>query len=495
MAPRPHTAVMRHDGGQELRAFIYDRNSRLNPRGGRSVEDQRLENRRFCESRGWRVADEFDDPGYSASRWAKTGRPDYEQMISRIDVADHDKECDVLVVWEASRAYRSTRAYLDLRDLCEQRGVLLCLNGTVYDLSRGQDRFVTGLGALTAELEADAIRDRNLRTVRLNAERGGPHGRIPYGYRREYDPLTGALQRQVVDEDRAVVVRELAQRVAAGQSLFSIVQDLNGRGVPSPRGGNWSLTTVRNLVTRPTNIGKRQHAGEVIGDAAWEPILDDPTYYACLKLVSDPARLTHKDSAIRHLLSGVPVCGPCLYALAQDVRVMRPIRIKGTFAYTCRTCYRATIRAELLEGYVTRAMLTRIERPSFASSMRADVADVALRRSLAQADALEAQLAEARTLASTMTSAGRMALSAVSLAALEGELLPQVEAARQRAMEATLPPVLRRAAGPGARKAWAGMDLMERRALLRAVVRVTVHRAGRGARGLPPGRVTLGWLH
>lgn len=488
-----HDAPREAPGQPGLRAFIYNRNSRIIPgRGhGTSTQDTNIENTRLCEQRGWIVVGTFFDRGKSASRHAKKARDDWEAMLQRA----RSGECDIIVYWEASRATRDPYTYLALRDLCEETGIQLCYSGRVYDMRNRSDRFMTHFDLLRAEDEAEQIRERILRTTRLNAERGGPHGPLPYGYRREYDPQTGELLRQVVDEEKADVVRDLASRVADGESIYSILRDLQERGVPSPRGQAWTYTTVRNVVTRPTNIGKRQHRGQVVGDAAWEPILDEETYYACVKMVADPARLKNRhNNTLRHLLAGVPVCGPCLYALSpQDMPLRSSPNRRGGFMYVCRSCYRASVAAPLLEAYVTAAVLARVESPHFAEALRPDVSHEAVHRALRHVQALEAQLEQARTLAATILPTGRMALPVASLAALEAQLLPQIEAARSRAVDATVAPVVRRVAGPGARERWGEMGLADQRDLIMAVARVTVHRSGRGTVGIPPGRVSISW--
>jgi len=85
-------------------------------------------------------------------------------------------------------------------------------------------------------------------------------------------------------------------------------------------------------------------------------------------------------------------------------------------------------------------------------------------------------------------------LSAVSLAALESQLLPRIDGARRRAMDATLPPVVRHVVGPGARDRWEAMGLGDRRALVRAMARVVVYPVGRGVRGIGAQRVSIHWL-
>lgn len=473
---------------EQLRAFVYDRTSR-DPRGrGTATRDQNIENERFCERQGWAIVARFTDPGKSASRHSKTKRDDFEQMVERVGRG----ECDVIVVWEHSRLSRDLEVYVALRNLCVKHKVLLCYDGVVYDMTRSEDRRRTAQDAVQAEGEADKIRDRNLRTVRLNAQRGRPHGRVPYGYRRVYDERTGALIEQVPHPDQAPIVREIAKRAASGQSLRKIAKDLNERGVPGPTGKAWNHDILPDLIRKPTYIGKRQHQGVVVADAEWEPILDEETYYACVRLFSDPARCTIKSNSVKYLLSGIARCSVCK-------GICRPRRSydREKWSYTCITCFKTQIRTPVLDDIVTFAVLEHVERPEFVEALTRSGADDSSRAALAEAQALEAQLAQARELAGKWDAAlGRLVLSAASLAKLEAELLPRIEDARSRAQSVSVPQVLREIAGPRAREYWAAMesDLVWRRAVVKAVVVPWLNPAGKGVRAIRPGRFDLEWL-
>lgn len=473
------------------RAFIYDRNSRVINGRMTSTEDQRLENQRLCEREGWVIAGEFCDAGRSASRYAKQVREDYERMLDGIRAGG----CDVLVVWEHSRVSRSVETFVDLRKLLEQKKVLLYYNGKLHNMADRSDRFMTLLHAAQAEDEAAGIRERNLRTTRLNAERGRPHGRIPYGYAREYDQESGALLRQVVNEPQAAVIREAAERVAAGQSLRRIAMDLQQRGLPAPGGARyeWTIMAVRGILIRPSNAAKRQHQGLIVGEAKWPAILDDELYYTVAGILNDPARRTQRDSTVKHLLSGIVVCGPCLEEGSE--RHLRPMNVTNARSYTCPKCFRASARCHLLDEYVQHVVIAYVERPEFAASLlvRANLDQQA--GALAELQALEAQLEEARAAATTFRD-GRFLLSPLSLARMEQQLLPRIDAARSRAQDPGVPAVVRRlaAAGPDAGEVWEQLDLAEKRTALRGLARIRVNRAGRGVKGIKPGRVTFDWI-
>lgn len=135
---------------------------------------------RWCEQEKWTVAKVITDANRSASRWRTREREGFEEALELIA----SKEYDAFVTWEPSRAGRELLAYVQLRAACQEAGVLYLTKGRVYDFARHDDSFMMGLEFLSAEKDAAIIRDRQLRTVRLNAQKGRPHGRLPFGYRR-----------------------------------------------------------------------------------------------------------------------------------------------------------------------------------------------------------------------------------------------------------------------------------------------------------------------
>ncbi len=244
------------------RALIYTRVSH-DKRQGCSVAEQESECRRVCDSEGWRVVDVLSDNDRSASRFAKRGRPAWDQVKHVIAAGG----VDVLVMWEASRSGRDLGEHVDLRDLCRAHGVKLSYSGRLLDLDDARDSFAAGLDALLAEDESERARARIVRAVAHNAERGRPHGRRLYGFRRVYDDSTGELVGQVPHDTEAPIVREVIRRAASGESVYRITEDLNGRGVPLPSGAKWSDRRVKRLIANPAYIGERVHRGEVVGSA------------------------------------------------------------------------------------------------------------------------------------------------------------------------------------------------------------------------------------
>lgn len=465
-------------------AYLYGRASRDPSKKGRSVTSQMTEGREVCDDNGWPIVGEFPDVDRSASRYAKRGREKFEEMLDGIEAGVPR----ILVAFEASRYYRDLEVYIRLRNACMAAGVLLCYNGTVYDLSKRADRKATAQDALQAEDEAEGIRERNLRTARLNAKAGGPHGRLLYGYARRYDPDSGDLVEQYPHPDQAELVREVFRRVAAGESAYGIVRDLNERGIT--RGGQpWVEHQVFWMVRNVGYIAHRVHQGVDIGPATWDPIVDEETFYAVQAIVKDPARRSTRERAIQHLLSGLVTCGVC-------GAMLRVQKNRGYKSYICSGDFCVSMREEKLDAYVEEAVVAWLSSPEAAAAFQPDPASSGrTAEARVKLAALEAQLAEARGLAGTVDANGVPALTITSLASLEAQLLPQIDQARTVAETVALPPAVRSLVGRQDVDAlWDSYSLAQKRMILRLVIQPRLNRArGLGVQRIEPGRITLGF--
>lgn len=474
-----------------MRALIYTRVSH-DPNGrGRSVEEQRAECEAFCEREGWEIVDVLADNDRSASRYAKGGRPAWEQVKQAIAGGT----VDVLVTWEASRAGRDLAAYTELRDLCAQHRVSWAYSGTVYDLDERADRFRTGLDALVAEDESARTSERIRRATRAAARAGRPHGRRLYGYRRIYDPHTAELIGQEPDPDEAPIIREAARRFLAGESARSIANDYNARGVPTPHSGRWDLTRIRRILTNPSYNAKRTHKGQIVGPADWPPILDDDTFSTLAARFADPSRRTTRRSPKVRLLSGVARCGVCGAPMRYAKQGGYEDRTTGRrrterLTYSCSGDNHCTARdLRQLEAYVTAVVLERLARPDARDTIAGAHPDPAAEEAMREAVELRARLGDA----TEQFTAG--ALTAATLARIESSLLPQIQDAERRARVAGLPTVAADVAiadDPAA--VWDGLADEQQREVIRALLEVVVLPVKvRGRKAFDPECVRIDW--
>lgn len=96
------------------------------------------------------------------------------------------------MIWESSRGSRRGRKWVDLLELRERRSVSIHVvtHNRTYDPANGRDRRSLLEDAVDGEYESSKISARMRRAVAANAVAGWPGGRVPYGYRRVFDPQT-----------------------------------------------------------------------------------------------------------------------------------------------------------------------------------------------------------------------------------------------------------------------------------------------------------------
>jgi DNA invertase Pin-like site-specific DNA recombinase len=466
-------------------ALLYGRASRDPKRKGRSVADQIAAGREMCEAYGWPIAAVFDqDVDRSASRHAKRKRRDFEALIEAIESG----KGKIVVAFEASRYYRDVEAYILLRNACMNNNVLLCYNGQVYDLSKREDRKATAMDAIAAEDEAEGIRDRNLRTTRATAKKGTPHGRVLYGYARRYDPETGDLIEQYEHPERGPIVRDIFERIAAGETEYSIVQSLREKGERLP-GIEWKYYHLTTMLRNPGYAGLRVHQGKVIGDAAWPAIVSQELFDQVQQIVRAESRLTTRDWSVKYLLSGIGRCGECAH-----FPHLRTAKTRGgARAYQCSERFHTMMRVELLEGYVEEALLEWL-RTRAVDAFRTDEQQARAAKARIRLRALQGQLEEARAKAETFNEeTGEPLLSLESLARQEAILLPLIKKATQDTEVVEAPPLVRGLiAAEDVEARWDALTVEQQRTVVRACVNVRLNRArARGVRSIEPGRVTL----
>ncbi|CAL9662358.1 hypothetical protein SUDANB178_07028 [Streptomyces sp. enrichment culture] len=378
-------------------------------------------------------------------------------------------------------------------------GTLLCYNDQVYDLSRRDDRKATAMHAVDAEDEADAIQARNARTTTLEAEAGKPHGRLPFGYAREYAVVGGRSRciRQYEHPVQGPVVLKAFQHIDSGHSVRSLLRWLNSHpDAARPDGSKWSARTVRIMLTNRAYLGERLHNG-IYRKGTWEPIkgLETPQGRAMFNRVTakltDPARRPQRGTEVSHLLTYIGLCGECGdHALLSA----QPRQNTGP-GLACDAARDVSMAEDAVNAYVEEHVIAWLSNKAAArAALVPKGEDIAENLAAAQRliNGYEEQLREARQLAEEFDEqTGRPILSAGSLARLEQSLGPKLEAerAKMRGLTGVSPLVLGLLDSPDPDAVWNGrpatdtepevlaLTLEQKREVIRNVVTVRLYKA------------------
>lgn len=282
------------------RAAIYTRISL--DRTGDSLSPERQETlcRQLAEAKGWEVARVYSDRDRSG--WQRSvKRPGFEQMQAAISAGD----VNAVVAYSLSRVSRRAVDLHHLLEFLDDQGAVLALYDQQIDTATAAGRMFFGVVASLAEMESAQTSERVKSAHSVAAEAGRMHGGPrQYGYRR--DPETKKYLG--VHEEEAAIVREVATRIVAGESLRQIAFDLNKRGVKTAPGGEWFGSSLRRMILSPRLTGLRVYKGTAY-EGDWEPILDrDEHARVIAALTSTPA--ARKEAQV-HLLTGLLHCGNC----------------------------------------------------------------------------------------------------------------------------------------------------------------------------------------
>lgn len=290
------------------RAGIYVRISQDRGGAGLGVQRQEQDARKLCKRKGWDVAEVYCDDDVSA--YSGKPRPAWQRLRQDVEAGT----LDAIAVWHVDRLTRTPRELEDVIDYAERHGLELATVSGDIDLATPTGRMVARMLGAAARHESEHKAERQRRERRQSAERGrvAGGGHRPYGY---------ADDRLTIVEDEAVIIRECARRLLAGESLSSICRDLAARDVPTSTGKHWTPTTMRCLLASARISGRREHTprdsytgtrpllGEIVADAVWPGIISHADSDRLRAILSRPDRVKFSAATGRtYLLSGILRC-------------------------------------------------------------------------------------------------------------------------------------------------------------------------------------------
>jgi DNA invertase Pin-like site-specific DNA recombinase len=513
-----------HDGRR--RVVIYCRISD-DPNGrAAGVQRQEADCRALAEDLGWDVVAVRTDNDISA--YSGKPRPGYRALLEDV----REGRADAVLAWHPDRLYRR------LPDLEELAHVVQASGAVIRTCRAGELDLNSASGIMQAEILAAVSKHEVAHaTERIKAAkneaaaqgryRGGPR---PFGYESDgvtarslLCPACGATEGFAIDracgrcgaeavnarDSEAWHVEQATNAIVAGDSLRSACRDLAAQGVRTvprsrrnpdgtrgePESKEWQPAELRKMLLRPRNAGlieitvkdaDGKERSEVAGKAQWPALVDEEKWRACVDILSNPERRTTTGNARSWLGSGLYgcYCGDTMRGsttgrggkvkAGPDGKTWRP-------AYVCRATKHTIRDAPALDEYVTRRAIARLSRPDAAEVLLPPAAEGDTRVDLAAtANALRDRLVGlAVDYADDLITRQQM----VDGTALTRKRLERVEA--QMAAQAVTSVLASLPLGtPQIADQWPGYHLDKKRAIIDALMTVTVHPARRGR---PPG--------
>ena len=452
---------------------MYGRQSK----GYASVAQQLELGVKRAEERGWRVIGEFTDKSISAS--SGEPRPGYDKMMAGVKAG----VARGIVVRHYDRLYRQP---LELEGLIDNtEGVRIeAVYGGGYDLGTADGRMQARVVGAFARGEAEKKAERQ----RLGARRDAEAGKARKGCPR---PFGWCDDRVTAHPEEGPAVADACRALLSGGTVSGVARDWTARGVRPVQSqtGAWTRASVVTILRSARIAGLATYKGAIVGQGEWEALVTEETYHAVARLLSDPSR--KPTAGVRTMLGGLARCQCGNHISANMItRGDRKWQV-----YRCNPSTRegrpgphVSVRAADVDEAIGALVVGRLTMPDAltrvaptGNSARAwDLRDEAqaIRTRLGTLGPLymAGKITEADMISGRAWGDTRLAEIAAELADLGRESVLAPLLAAQNVMEA-----------------WAALGTDRKRAVVDALMTVTVHPAGRGSRAFDPDIIVPEW--
>lgn len=361
------------------RAIIYTRISQDRSGDGAGIDRQLVDCRAKAQANGWTVVAELSDNDVSA--YSGRPRPAYLELLKLLEAA----QADAVIAWHEDRLHRSPIELEHYMAVCQPRNIETdFVQSGRLDLRTASGRMVARIRGAVAREEVEHKSEREQSKRLKIAQAGGRHkaARV-YGW--EPDGMN-------VRESEAAIVREITERLIAGETCSRVANALNARSVPTIGGAKWTGIGVKKTALRASNAALRTHKGiEYPGN--WQPIITVEQYREVQLVMSLPNNRYKRTAGRKYLLTGLAYCGACGSKLGAHQKASN-----GRPAYRCEValaalpgrkgCGKVVRQIVPLERLVSEAALYRLSGDGLAKLLHlSEETDAEVKELLQEAEA------------------------------------------------------------------------------------------------------------
>lgn len=229
----------------------YVRVSSVGQEDNTSLEDQQRRIQQYCNAMNHQLLEVFVEVGSGKS--TKT-RPEFQNALQAVQ-----DRADGIIAITLSRIARNTRDVLTLvEDVLEPHDKHLVLLDLNVDTSTPTGKMVLTMMSAVAELERSTLIERTSRGREFKKAQGLYVGGAPaFGLK-----VSEGKEKLVQDPQEQLIIKIIRNSFAHGMSLNAIAKELNERGLPSKRGGQWYASSVRNVIQRDPALAEMYNASD-----------------------------------------------------------------------------------------------------------------------------------------------------------------------------------------------------------------------------------------
>ena len=331
---------------QGMSAVIYARYS-SHSQNDASIEQQVAKCEEYAARVGLTIIHTYPD---RAMTGRNDRRPEFQKMMK--DAAKGKFQC--VVAWKSNRMGRNMlEAMVNDAKLMDHGVRCLYVEEDFGDNAAG--RFALRNMMNVNQFYSENMAEDITRGLHDAASQGKVIGSIPLGYKKGEDGC------YAIDTPMAEVVREIFNRIAGGESLAAIADDLNSRHITTAHGKPWGKNSFHSITKNEKYIGIYSYSSDIRNDGGVPSIVDEATFRKVQTIMGRRKEVAGRRNANEdYILTGKLFCGLCGSPMTG---------ISGTgksgamhFYYICRrrridhNCTKENVRKDIIERTIARIL-------------------------------------------------------------------------------------------------------------------------------------------
>ena len=342
---------------------------------GYSIDEQERLLRDWCNKMNYSVYKVYSDRGISGKDIKN--RPALRELLKDAE----ERKFQMVISWKINRISRKLSDVLKIVDILEQNNIAFNSYSEQFDNSTPAGKMQFQMMALIGEFERGTIAQNVKMGMCAKAKSGEWCGGQVLGY--DLVPVEnqeGAKRRKsklTINKKEAESVRFIFNEYVSGKGYKAITNQLNKLGYKTKKGNDFSVGSIREILTNPVYIGKvrynvRQNwsekrrrninANPIITDGLHEPIIDESLWDKVQAIMESkkgkPSRIYDGEYPLTGILR-CPKCGAGM-VISRTTNKLADGTKKRIVYYCCgawknkgtSVCNSNTIRVEKANEYV-----------------------------------------------------------------------------------------------------------------------------------------------
>ena len=221
---------------------------------GYSIDEQQRLLIEYANKMGYEIYKCYSDRGISGKNIKN--RPALKELLKDAD----EGKFEIVLTWKINRVARNMLNLLEIVDMLDKRGIAFRSYSEQFETETPMGKFSLHIMGAVGELERGTIAQNVKMGMCARARDGKWNGNVLLGY--DLEEVKDSLNKKrkdtilVINKEEAESVRFIFNEYANGKGYKAITNKLNKLGYKTKKGNNFSVGSIKDILTNPTYIGK-----------------------------------------------------------------------------------------------------------------------------------------------------------------------------------------------------------------------------------------------